>query len=74
MLDIALNGRILVFVAQKEPNKPATKTWQPTIEDQKLMDNLERKFGVGHPGILRIALRRLAEAEGLRGNDTKAAD
>lgn len=58
----------------KKPIKATMKSWQPTDEDQKLMDDLHDKLGIGHPGILRIALRRLAEAEGLRGNDSKAAD
>lgn len=49
-----------------QPKKPrAPRTWRPTPEDQKLMKELTHKLGVSEPDILRIGLRRLAEAEGL---------
>lgn len=62
------------MVARKQPGIPV-KTWQPNAEDIRLMDELHRIFGVGHPGILRIALRSLAQANNIPlGEESKAAD
>jgi hypothetical protein len=52
-------------VAQKKRIKPAVKTWQPTAEDQQLMDDLRAKLGVTDPAIVRMGIRKLAEAEGI---------
>ena len=46
-------------------NKPPVKTWQPTLEDAKLLSDLRAKLGVTDPAIVRLALRKLAEAEGI---------
>lgn len=49
--------------------KPIKKnmTWTPTVEDRKLIDELKNKTGVNAESeIMRMGLRKLAEAEGLR--------
>jgi len=43
-----------------------SKTLKPTSEDLKLIKALEKKLGLNYSHIVRLALRRLAEAEGVR--------
>lgn len=40
-------------------------TWRPTAEDSKLMTELRGKLGITDSDVIRIGIRRLAEAEGL---------
>ena len=50
----------------KKPNKK-NMTWTPTVEDRKLIDELKNKTGVNAESeLMRMGLRKLAEAEGLR--------
>jgi hypothetical protein len=53
-------------MAAKKPKHPSPKTWRPTPEDQEIMQDLRAKLGVSDPAILRLAVRKLAEHEGLR--------
>lgn len=39
--------------------------WRPTDDDQRVMRQLQNKLGVGASQIFRLAIRKLAEAEGL---------
>ena len=51
------------------PKTPKTKTrgWRSTIEDEKLVQELKAKLGVKNDSdLVRMGLRKLAEAEGLR--------
>lgn len=41
------------------------RTWRPSNEDNKLLDELKRKLGISEPDVLRMGLRRLAEMEGI---------
>jgi hypothetical protein len=42
-------------------------TWTPTPEDRKLIDELKSKMGTkAESELVRMGLRKLAEAEGLR--------
>ena len=58
------------MLVMKKPAKPKTKTWAPTIEDAKLMDELKDRLGkrlglstVNDSDIVRMGLRALAEKE-----------
>jgi hypothetical protein len=43
------------------------QTWRPTNEDLKLMAELKGKLGIVNTSdLLRMSLRKLAEAEGLQ--------
>ena len=54
-------------VVKKSKAEPKTKTWRPTPEDVKLFDELKAKLGVVNDSdVVRMGLRKLAEAEGLR--------
>jgi len=44
-----------------KPKKPPVKTWQPTVEDAKLLQELRDKLGVTDPAILRLGIRQLHE-------------
>ncbi len=47
-----------------KPKKPKVMTWQPTVEDRKLMDELKGKTGImADSEIIRVGLRALAEKE-----------
>lgn len=50
----------------KKQEQPKLRAWRPTVEDHKLMQELKFKLGVNEPALLRMGLRKLAEAEGLR--------
>lgn len=41
--------------------RPPVKTWQPTAEDAKLLQDLRDKLGVTDPAIVRMGIRKLAE-------------
>ena len=46
--------------------KPPQKTWRPTLEDVKLLAELKAKLGmVNETDVLRLALRALAQKEGV---------
>ena len=52
--------------------KPATKkqpkarAWRPTFEDDRLLKELQAKFGVRNEvEIIRMGLRKLAESQGM---------
>lgn len=48
-----------------EQNPLPNVSVRPTEEDRKILDALSRKLGVGVSQVLRIAIRALAEKEGL---------
>jgi hypothetical protein len=52
-------------MAKGKPKKQTTSI-RPTVEDLKLIDSLQTKMGLNTTGIIRLALRRLAEDEGVR--------
>lgn len=43
-------------------------SWRPTEADLELLDKLENKLGLRKVNIIRLAIRRLAEAEGILSN------
>jgi hypothetical protein len=46
--------------------KPSQKTWRPTWEDIKLLAELKARLGVvNETDVLRMALRALAQKEGM---------
>jgi hypothetical protein len=52
---------------KKKAENTATQTWRPTNEDLKLMAELKGKLGIVNTSdLLRMSLRKLAEAEGLQ--------
>jgi hypothetical protein len=51
---------------KRKTKQLSPKVWRATPEDQRILQALQDKLGVGHPQIVRIALRKLAEHEGLR--------
>jgi len=52
-------------MAKKTPKK--NMTWTPKIEDWKLMQDLKTKTGIANDtDVVRMGLRKFAEAEGLR--------
>lgn len=59
------------MVTKAKPKKQLTIGFAPTSEDLKLMDELRAKFQpamgtVTQATVIRMGLRKLAEAEGLR--------
>jgi len=56
--------RCTLRIREKKSN-PARQNWRPTIEDDKLLKELQEKLGVSASDVIRIGLRRLAEAEGI---------
>lgn len=40
---------------------PPVKTWRPTAEDYRLMQDMSKKLGVSDPDVVRMGLRKLAE-------------
>lgn len=58
--------------ASYEPMKktaiPAKFAMKPTPEDFSIMTKLRAKLGVDNAQILRLSLRKLAEAEGLKAS------
>lgn len=50
----------------KMEGQPKLKAWRPTPADHRLLEELKAKTGiVNETDIVRLGLRRLAEAEGL---------
>lgn len=50
---------------QLKPESP--KSWRPVPEDKELLELLKAKMGVQNDSdVVRMGLRKLAEAEGLR--------
>jgi hypothetical protein len=50
----------------KKVKVPVQKTWRPTAEDVKLLADLKARTGmVNETDILRLALRALAQKEGV---------
>ena len=45
---------------------PKTITFRPGIEDRRLIDRLAAKLGIKTSQVLKIAIRRFAEAEGMK--------
>lgn len=58
--------------SQYEPMKkqpiPTKVALRPTAEDYSIISRLRSKLGVDNSQIIRIALRKLAEAEGLKAS------
>lgn len=51
----------------KKQEEPKARAWRPTFEDERLLKELQAKFGVRNEvEVLRISLRKLADAEGIR--------
>jgi hypothetical protein len=52
------------------PKKPERaelgQSWRATPEDRKLLQELASKLGVKQTDIIRMGIRKLAQAEGLR--------
>lgn len=46
--------------------RPEVQTWRPTASDYEVLEALIVKLGVSQSQIVRIGLRKLAEAEGLK--------
>lgn len=45
---------------------PKTITFRPSGEDRKLIDRMAAKLGIKTSQVIKIALRKFAEAEGLK--------
>ena len=68
--------KVLAFAvpdgSQYEPMKkqpiPTKLALRPTPEDYSIVTKLRAKLGVDNAQIIRIALRKLAEAEGLKAS------
>lgn len=45
----------------KKKKNPPIKTWRPTEEDYRLMQEMSKKLGVSDPDVVRMGLRKLAE-------------
>lgn len=45
---------------------PKTITIRPSVDDRKIIDRLAAKLGIKTSQVIKVALRRLAEAEKLR--------
>jgi len=66
VLDTYTHRYILACVMAKKPTKK-NMTWTPNVEDWKLMQELKSKTGISNDSdVVRLGLRKLAEAEGLR--------
>jgi len=57
--------RLIHWAVPKKQTQPRLRAWRPTIEDEKLMQELQKKLGINEPALLRMGLRKLAEHEGL---------
>jgi hypothetical protein len=50
----------------KNKVRPTCRTWKPTAEDEKLVQEIKAKLGVTSVSdIVRMGLRKLAESHGL---------
>lgn len=58
LTDVRQEGRILPM--------PKTITFRPAVEDRRLIDRLASKLGIKTSQVLKIAIRRFAEAEGMK--------
>jgi hypothetical protein len=48
------------------PKRTKVHTWKPTVEDERLMREIKAKLGVvSASDVVRMALRKLAEAHGI---------
>lgn len=57
---------VLLVDANKAIKKTTkTMTWRPTVEEFKLIAELKGRLGVSESDIVRIGIRRLAQAEGV---------
>jgi hypothetical protein len=55
-----------------KPSKPKApeadlkiRTWRPNEADEAILQQLDEKLGLSHTDLLRLAIRRLADVEGL---------
>lgn len=59
-----------VYTIASVPKKPQRaelgQSWRATPEDRKLMQELAAKLGVKQTDVIRMGIRKLAQAEGLR--------
>jgi len=60
------NGSHLRLMSK--PSKPEKLAMRPTEDDYALVTKLRKKLGVDSSQIIRLALRKLAEAEGLKAS------
>lgn len=49
-----------------QQTQPKTITFRPSGEDRKLIDRMAAKLGIKTSQVIKIALRKFAEAEGLK--------
>jgi ribbon-helix-helix CopG family protein len=54
--------------AMVKTSKPEKLAMRPTEDDYALVTKLRKKLGVDSSQIIRLALRKLAEAEGLKAS------
>lgn len=45
---------------------PKSITFRPTVEDKRLIDRLAAKLGIKTSQVIKIAIRRFAEAESMK--------
>ena len=50
----------------KIPVMPKSITFRPTVEDKRLIDRLAAKLGIKTSQVIKIAIRRFAEAESMK--------
>ena len=63
------------YIARVAQEIADTLNFRPNEEDKELLKRLMDKFGLGYTHTIRLAIRRLAEAEGLRDTSgSNAAD
>lgn len=49
-----------------QPKVRPNQTWRPNVEDEKLLAELKGRLGVSETDVIRLGLRKLAQAEGIR--------
>lgn len=49
-----------------QPKKRPNQTWRPNVEDERLLAELKGRLGVSETDVIRLGLRKLAIAEGIR--------
>lgn len=52
-------------VKKKKQQDGAMKTWRASVEDQRLLGELRRLFGINDSSIVRMAIRQLAMDKGI---------
>lgn len=55
----------MLYIRLMKDKAPMPIGFRPTVEDDRLFQELCSKLGVNVPAIIRMGLRKLAESEGL---------